>query len=360
MSGWSADNADNAPPAAEVGWSSAPPHEPPAAPPAWSAPEATPPTEPAWALPEAGSVPDATSLGAPVPASAATAAAGGDGWETTPEPVAPPRLPVALRAMTATDIIDGAWGVIKARPKTVFAITAMIILPVEILAAFLAQGSVAILDLAASTFDSGPTSSRAALGGAGLIVAQLVQNLGPFFLGAAVARLVSSWYAGGDMTARQAVVAAFRKAPALLGAFAVLVPIKLLGWATCGLALPFLLPLMMVTAPAIVIEDLGPIAGPKRAFDLARRRYWPCVGVWVLAFIVEIVVNAALGLLPTLISGITPGPVAPIVAAAGTVFAAFITKPFMVAVAVLLYLDLRVRTEGLDLELDAAAAFPAT
>ena len=60
------------------------------------------------------------------------------------------------------------------------------------------------------------------------------------------------------------------------------------------------------------------------AFDLARRRYWPCVGVWVLAFIVEIVVNAALGLLPTLISGITPGPVAPIVAAAGTVFAAMV------------------------------------
>jgi hypothetical protein len=354
VSGWSADNADNAPPAAGVGGSGAPPNEPPAA---WATPETNASAEPAWAMPEGGPGGGAT-IGAPDGATAGSATADPvDGWTSAPEPVAPPRLPVPLRAMTATDIIDGAWGIIKARPRTVFALTAIIILPAEVLAAFLAQGSVAILDLAASTFDSTPSSGRAALGGAGLIIAQLIQNLAPFFLGAAIARLVSSWYAGGDMTVRQALTAAFRKAPALIGAFAILVPIKLLGWATCGIALIFVLPLVMVTAPAIVIEDLGPVAGPKRAFDLARRRYWPCVGVWALALIVELVVNAALGLVPTILSAVVPGPVAPIVAGAGTVFAAFITKPFMVGVAVLLYLDLRVRTEGLDLELEAADAF---
>ena len=349
MSGWSADNADNAPPAAEVGWSGAPPTEPPG----WAAPEAAAPGPAAWAIPESEAADAAQAAAALAPAGAA----GPDGWTSEPEAIAPPRLPVALRAMTATDIIDGAWGVIKARPKTVFAITAMIILPVEIVAALLAQGSVALLDVLAFSFDNGPSTRGAALGSAGLVLAQLVQNLGPFLLGAAIARLVSSWYAGGDMTARQAVAAAFRKGPALLGAFAVLVPVKVLGWATCGLALPFLIPLMMVTAPAIVIEDLGPLAGPKRAFDLARRRYWACVGVWGLAFVVELLVNFALSVLPSLLSGFVPSGLAPVVASAGSVFAAFVTKPFVVAVAVLLYLDLRVRTEGLDLELEANAAF---
>ena len=353
MSGWSADNADNAPPAAGVGWSGAPPNEPPAP---WAAPEAGAGSEPAWALPEVGTAPGAAPPGGtPPPGPAATA--GADEWTSAPDPVAPPRLPVPLRAMTATDIIDGAWAVIKARPKTVFAITAMIILPTEVLAALAAQGSAAFLDVFASSFDTGRSSGPLALGSAGVIIAELLQNLAPFFLGAALARLVSSWYAGGDMTARQAVVAAFRKAPALLGAFAILIPVKLLGWLTCGIGLIFILPLIMVTAPAIVIEDLGPIAGPKRAFDLARRRYWPCVGVWALALIVELVVNLALSLVPTIVAAFTPGAVAPIVAGAGTVFAAFITKPFMVGVAVLLYLDLRVRTEGLDLELEANAAF---
>jgi hypothetical protein len=260
--------------------------------------------------------------------------------------------------MTYTDVLDGAWGVIKARPRTVFAITAMILLPAEILAAWLAQGRSPFLDLTSSFADSGvPARGTGFLGGSGIYLAALVQNLSLFLLGGAIARLVSSWYAGGDMTARQAVVASLRKGPALLGAFAVLVPIKLVGLATCGLALPFVVPLLMVTAPAIVIEDLGPISGPLRSYRLARRRYWPCVGVWALALVIEVTVNLALSVVPSLVARLTPDVLAPVVSAAGTVFAAFVTAPFTVGVCVLLYLDLRVRTEGLDLELDATAVF---
>jgi hypothetical protein len=37
-----------------------------------------------------------------------------------------------------------------------------------------------------------------------------------------------------------------------------------------------------------------------------------------------------------------------------------VTLPVVAGITVLIYLDLRVRTEGLDLELDALAAFPTT
>jgi hypothetical protein len=37
-----------------------------------------------------------------------------------------------------------------------------------------------------------------------------------------------------------------------------------------------------------------------------------------------------------------------------------LTLPFVAAVTVLIYIDLRVRTEGLDLELRAGEAFAAT
>ena len=359
MSGWTADNPDDARPAAGAGWSAAPPPGPPGAdapPPAWAAPEA-PVVEAAWAMPEVGATgPDVLAAAPPDGRSGVPGRDDASGWDDSPEPVAPPALPVALQAMTFTDILDGAWGIIKARPKTVFAITAMIMLPTEILAAFLSQGGSTFLDLTAldSTFSA---SSPSGIGVWGAYVAALIQNLSLFFVGAAIARLVSSWYAGGDMTARQAVGASLRKAPALLGAFAVLIPIKVGAIFTCGLAAPFVIPLLMVTAPAIVIEDLGPIAGPMRSFRLTKRRYWPCIGVWALALVIEVTVNVALSLVPALVSTITPGPLAPVVAAAGTVFAAFITAPFVVGVCVLLYLDLRVRTEGLDLELDANAVF---
>jgi len=345
VSGWTADN-DNAPSAAGTGWSGAPPVGPPDESPAWAAPEA-PAVEPAWAVPEVGT---AEAALAPAPATPTPG-----GWDDSPEPIPPPVLPVALRAMTSTDILDGAWGIIKARPKTVFAITAMILLPTEILAAWLAQSGSAFTDLSGALAGNGTGSS--VLGGGGVVVAALIQNLSLFLLGGAIARLVSSWYAGGDMTARQAVGATLQRAPALLGAFAILLPVKLAGLATCGLALPFIVPMMMLTAPAIVIEGLGPIAGPLRSLRLARRRYWPCVGVWALALVIELTVNLALSVVPTLVASIAPGPLAPAVAAAGTVFSAFVTAPFVVGVCVLLYLDLRVRTEGLDLELDATAVF---
>jgi hypothetical protein len=359
VSGWTADNPDDANPAAGAGWSAAPPPSPPsgdAGPPAWAAPEA-PAVDAAWAMPEVG------TLGGEPTATATTGWAGrsgrgpdADGWDDSPEPVAPPVLPVALKAMTATDIVDGAWGIIKARPKTVFAITAMILLPTEVLAAYLSQGGSTYLDLG-SSLDSSLSTGGSSVGEWGIYVAALVQNLSLFFVGAAIAVLVSSWYAGGDLTARQAVGAALRRAPALLGAFAVLLPIKIATLLTCGVAIPFVVPLLMVTAPAIAIEGLGPIAGPMRSFRLAKRRYWPCIGIWCLALVIELTVNIALSLVPALVSSIVPGPLAPVVAAAGTVFGAFVTAPFVVGVCVLLYLDLRVRTEGLDLELDADAVF---
>ncbi len=342
MSGWSADNPDDARPAT-TGWNDAPPIEPPAA----------------WAMPEA---PTEVALDRGAPAGTDPMVHGtsqadeAHRWDASPERPAPPTLPVPLAAMTFTDIVDGAWGIIKARPRTVFAIIAMILLPTEIAAAWLTQGGSSFFDLSSSVVDSN-LSGAPVLGGWGVILAAMLQNLSLFFLGGAIARLVSSWYAGGDMSARAAVGASLRRAPALIGAFAVLVPVKLAALATCGLALPFVVPLLLVTAPAIVIEDLGPIAGPLRSLRLTRRRYWPCVGVLALSLIIELTVNLALSVVPTLIAAMAPGPLAPAVAAAGTVFSAFVTAPFVVGVCVLLYLDLRVRTEGLDLELDATDAF---
>lgn len=378
MSGWSADNAGNGDnptdaPASGGAWTDAPVSPPPPADPApapsgaaptpepsaaWAMPEA--PSDHAWAHPESGGGPSPAG-GAPPSAAAgaggsATGSAAG-GWTSGPEPVAPPRLPVPLKAMTAVDIIDGAWGILKARPRTVFAITAIIMLPIELVSAFLVQGAASVWEQVGEALDPGTFSEVTAFGVGGVYLAAALQNLSLFFLGAAIARLVSSWYAGGDLSAREAVTAAFRKAPALLGAFALLLPVKVLAALPCGLGLPFVIPLVMVTVPAIMIEDLGPIAGIKRAFALARRRYWPCVGVWAIALVVELTVNLALGILPELLSAVLPEAIAPIVQAAGTVFAAFVSTPFVVGVAMLLYLDLRVRTEALDLELEATTAF---
>jgi hypothetical protein len=80
----------------------------------------------------------------------------------------------------------------------------------------------------------------------------------------------------------------------------------------------------------------------------------------LLSGLVATLFGYALGIVPTVLSLLvgTDGFGWLLTAAAG-VLTSLITMPVVAGTTVLIYLDLRVRTEGLDLELEAAEAFPA-
>ena len=117
----------------------------------------------------------------------------------------------------------------------------------------------------------------------------------------------------------------------------------------------------LVTAPVIGAEGLGPIKAMRRSARLVRRRFWPVMGLTLLSGVVATLFGYALGLVPTMLSLLlgTDGAGWLLTAASG-VLTSLITMPIVAATTVLIYLDLRVRTEGLDLELDAIEAFPPT
>jgi len=327
----------------------------------------------AWAMPESPAEPeDPYGFDPRDPASPAIATGSGSGsgaprddgagasggWDGV-APAVPPTPPVPLEPMTVSDLLDGAWAILKTRPRTVFAVTAMIVVPIQVLVAVLQRGATQHLDI--NSFFANQSSGRASgvnyglLGGAYL--ADFIRWLSYFFLGGALSRLVTAWYRGSDLTAREAVVGALKKGHVYLAAFLLLLIPKAVA-ATCLIPLAFVIPLFMLTAPAITIEDLGPIAGITRSFNLVRRRYWSVVWIWFLSYVLEFVVENLLALIPVLLSNFVPAlhdidALEP----AFSGFATLITAPFIVGVCVLLYLDLRVRTEGLDLELEAAAAF---
>jgi hypothetical protein len=116
----------------------------------------------------------------------------------------------------------------------------------------------------------------------------------------------------------------------------------------------------LVTAPVIGAERLGPIAAMRRSARLVGRRFWPVLGLALLSGIVATLFGYALSLIPTVLSLLvgTAGFGWLLTAAAGTL-SALITMPVVAGTSVLIYLDLRVRTEGLDIELDAIDAFPS-
>jgi len=297
--------------------------------------------------------PDTEADGSSAPAPSAVGP-GGTGTDRRPGSLPPPPLPFG--PMTTGAILDGAFTVLKRRPRTVLAITAVIEVPVQVVAVFLQRNATVSLTSSSTTTTTSGSDVGAFYAGIGAGV--LLSTLALFFLGAALAHLVAGWYRGVDVRAGEALKVAGSHWWALVLAWLVLLPVKAAGLLTCGIGLVFIVPLFVVTAPAIALEGLGPLAGAKRSMSLVGRRYFPVMGVVLLATLVEYVLRQVLVIIPTLIGSALPEPFTWIVVAAGTAGVSLITVAPLSTACVLVYLDLRVRTEGLDLDLAARTAFP--
>ena len=99
----------------------------------------------------------------------------------------------------------------------------------------------------------------------------------------------------------------------------------------------------------------------RRSARLVHRRFWPVLGAVILGVLVETLFTYAISGLPAVVSiFIGTEGIAWVLPAIAGVLGQLITMPLVAGITVLIYLDLRVRTEGLDLELRAMDAFERT
>jgi hypothetical protein len=303
--------------------------------------------------------------------------------------------PLPLHPMTLGDILDGAFKLLKANWKACVLITALFVVPVDIASAWLSRSALpfGIRDMITdpsvveATQPNPFGNSTASLIGS-ILSALASMAITPFVAGA-ISKVVGASYMGEQIGAGPALAATARRALSLIWAFllthlatvlpgaAYLIslvvvmrrgfdaasPDPALLWllfGSLGLLLIgsfiqfwFLAPFAAV-APAIVVEDLGPIAGIKRSWRLMVPRYWPVLGISLLAGLIA-------GLLGSILGGVFTAPVFAFgsknlwpLLALGDILPALITTPFVAIVATLLYFDARIRREGFDLQLTAA------
>lgn len=125
-------------------------------------------------------------------------------------------------------------------------------------------------------------------------------------------------------------------------------------------------------APALLLENLGIVAAMRRSWRLARGSWWRVLGVLLVTTIIASVANGLLQTPFSLVGGVIAAAVEPtnpdagasatralvittVTGNIGTVIASTVTAPFSAAVTALLYIDLRIRREGLDVALARAA-----
>ena len=118
----------------------------------------------------------------------------------------------------------------------------------------------------------------------------------------------------------------------------------------------------------VVLEHTGPVKGLGRSWRLVRGSAWRVLGILLLTYLIVGVASTILRLPFSLLAGLgtlaqTPTATALLASVAissvGVIVATAVTRPVTTGVTVLLYTDLRMRREGLDITLQAAASQPA-
>ena len=134
-----------------------------------------------------------------------------------------------------------------------------------------------------------------------------------------------------------------------------------IGWFTgLGMMVFLMAAINPLVPPAVVLEKQGAIDAVKRAWSLARRRFWPVIGyIFVLYLFSMIVVNGPAAIANVLLAQVFQSfedPTMQLVLTAiiqGLISLVFILiyYPLQMTAFTLIYFDLRVRTEGFDLAL---------
>ena len=133
--------------------------------------------------------------------------------------------------------------------------------------------------------------------------------------------------------------------------------------ATTGIIGASVVAMGLLATPALMLERSGIIGALRRGWVLTSGTFWRVFGIYVLTSLLVGVVSGAISGSTSLIlqfAGPDPAtaifsPVYLIGTTIAQIVAAALTTPFTAAVIALLYIDVRMRTEGLDLELARAA-----
>jgi hypothetical protein len=116
---------------------------------------------------------------------------------------------------------------------------------------------------------------------------------------------------------------------------------------------------------ACILEEAGPLTSLKRSWRLTRGQYWRLFGIRFLAAVALAIVSAIITFPVTAVVDALTGSAGAgsgdrivwgvFASALGTILAGILTTPFSAGVDALLYIDQRMRKEGLDVQLMRAA-----
>jgi hypothetical protein len=376
--------------------------------PGWSTRQ--PPT-PDWAAPGAG--PGASRPldsrgnppGSPPPGGwgGSTAPSAGTQWGWAPPPVVKPGV-IPLRPLGVGEVLDGAVTTIRRNPGPMLGLSAIVAVITQLLGVMLAyvlfQDVAEIESLSPTASFIEVLNALAGVIGASAIVV-IVTWVATVLLTGILTVVVSRAVLGEKPTIGEAWAAARPRLPRLLLltiVYSLIWLIPFLVTAVVGVVLAaagmdeggivaiiVILTLVAIpvtvwlyvryalSGPALMLEStarsatgasrpVGVFGALRRSAELVRGSWWRLFGILLLILLIAGIISQVISVpfaLPAFFLGEQPSDnqflITLIVSALGGIVAATITAPFTAAATALLYVDRRIRREGLDIELARAA-----
>lgn len=273
---------------------------------------------------------------------------------------------VPLRPLAVGEILDGGFAVARQHARLVFGVSLVLATVVALANVGLGLALRSVGDVITAT-GIGPTTFR---GVGALILARAVSAVFAAILTGIVAGLLAKELLGQPIDHRETLRATARRYKALIAAgilagglpyapFAFLL-IGVVGWVPAVVLGVYLWSQLALALPAMVLERLGPIAAIKRSWSLVKGAFWRIWGIRALAYLAASIAGSVLAL------GFTSRAawerqhdevvslVATVPAVIGEALAWMVVQPVLAGTIVLLYIDRRMRAEGLDIQLDRA------
>lgn len=311
-------------------------------------------------------------------------------------PAAKPGI-VPLRPISLGEIYDGAFQAIRTNPRVMLGVSAVVVTVITLIS--LASQSLAFeqIGVAISSLDAeSPEQALGPLGSAigawtadavlqtlavgvlsGLLIvavsrAVLGQTMSPGELwGKVRGRLLPLLGLNLLLLVAYTGIGLLVLAPALLGLLVspfLAVGLALLFGLLAFLALVFVWVRWSMATPALLLEGLSVTASMRRSWSLVGSSFWRVLGILLLSLVIVVVVGGIISVPFSLVGTFFAEPVTTdpfaafqltlpqlLINGLGALIVGVLTYPFIAAVTSLLYIDLRMRREGLDVELARAA-----
>jgi len=148
------------------------------------------------------------------------------------------------------------------------------------------------------------------------------------------------------------------------GSFGATIVVILLGYLVLIVAAVCVAFLVGIALPALMLERLNAVASMRRAFTLLRGNFWRTFGSFLLiGFILSLINNAVSGVLQVVFLALGSLSVnvtviivvIVLVVVLSLVVQSVFSYSYLGALFTLMYVDLRIRTEGFDIDLARAA-----